>query len=215
MQIWYATSYIFLILTFNFISIGRSIVNYFGQGTWHLDLPYAVWYPFDAYDQNVFLFSYSQQLMWGFTCVFGILAINLLLGTLTDQICFEFNALGSNLKGLQLHRSHGAEDREKIRQYIQQHILLFKLAEELQKIMSFTLLMNYMLISVVMCTVGFQVIATDSLSESLKFLLFLMVCLLQTLSLSYFGNCIIEAVGIGLTGCLTDWRVFTPEIPFY
>lgn len=44
------------------------------------------------------------------------------------------------------------------------------------------------------------------MSESLKFLLFLLVCLLQTLSLSYFGNCIIDAV----SPCSTIFKSIFP-----
>lgn len=194
LQISFAVSYISLIMTFNFISIGRSIVNYFVDGRWFLELSYAVWYPFNVRDDRVFVLVYLDQLWWGFTCIVGVLAINLLLATITDQICFEFRALGMNLKALQLHRTHAKENVAKIRQLVVQHNAVINLSEEFAHIISFTLLMNFLLISVVLCTVGFQVIATTSVSESLKFLLFLMVCLLQTLSLSYFGNCIIEAV---------------------
>lgn len=195
LQVSYAVSYISLIMTFNFISIGRSIVIYFTDGHWFLELPYAVWYPFNVRDDRAFMLVYLQQLWWGFTCIMGVLAINLLLSTLTDQICFEFRALGVNLKALQLKREHGNENVTTIRRLVGHHNTVIELAEEFAHIISFTLLMNFLLISVVLCTVGFQVIATTSVSESLKFLLFLMVCLLQTLSLSYFGNCIIEAVG--------------------
>lgn len=201
LQNWYAVSYITLIMTFNFISIGRSIVNYMADGRWFLELPYAVVYPFNARDQRIFMFAYMQQLWWGFTCIIGVLAINLLLGTITDQLCFEFHALATNLRAMQLKRRNGAENVALIRRLVGQHNDIIRLAEEFGRIISFTLLMNFLLISVVMCTVGFQVIATDSVSESLKFLLFLMVCLLQTLSLSYFGNCIIESVGSSAATC--------------
>lgn len=192
-RITFASSYVTLIMTFNFISIGRSIVNYFHDGIWFLELPYAVWYPFNARD--VFIWIYLQQLAWGFTCILGVLAIDLLLSTLTDQICFEFEALGMRMKSLQLDRTKAPSDWKKIRELVVQHNVLIGNTEEFAAIISFTLLMNFLLISVVMCTVGFQVIATESVSESLKFLLFLMVCLLQTLSLSYFGDRIITAVG--------------------
>lgn len=196
LQVSYAISYITLIMTFNFISIGRSIVNFFVENYWFLELPYAVWYPFNVRDNRVFLIAYMQQLIWGFTCIIGVLAINLLLSTLTDQLCFAFYALGTDMRALVLRRESGKENVARISRMVQQHNAIIELAQEFGEIISFTLLMNFLLISVVMCTVGFQVIATESVSESLKFLLFLMVCLLQTLSLSYFGNCIIDAVSI-------------------
>lgn len=189
----YAISYIALIMTFNFISVGRSIVTYFQDGHWFLELPYAVWYPFNTREDGVFMLVYLQQLWWGFTCIMGVLAINLLLATVTDHICFEFYVLGGKFKALNLK---DVQCRSLIRDLVGHHNILIGLTQELASLISFSLLMNFMLITVVMCTVGFQIIATDSLSESLKFLLFLLVCLLQTLSLSYFGNRIMDAVGI-------------------
>lgn len=206
LQISYAISYMALIMTFNFISIGRSIVNYFVEGHWFLELPYAVWYPFNARDERIFMLAYVQQLWWGFTCVLGVLAINLLLGSITDKICFEFYALGTNLKALKLIRENAKQNVARISGLVAHHSAIIALAEEFAHIISFTLLMNFLLITVVMCTVGFQVIATDSVSESLKFLLFLLVCLLQTLSLSFFGNTIIDAV------CLTTYDAAIQEL---
>lgn len=194
LQISYAFSYIFLIMTFNFISIGRSIVSYFVDGHWFMELPYAVWYPFNVRDNRIFMPAYLQQLWWGFTCIVGVLAINLLVSTITDCICFEFHAVATDFRALVLKRQNERANVARIAELVKHHNAIIKLAEEFGGIISFTLLMNFLLISVVMCTVGFQVIATESTSESLKFLLFLMVCLLQTLSLSYFGNCIIDAV---------------------
>lgn len=192
----FSGSFVALILTFNFIPFTMTLIDYVAHGRWAKELPYFLWYPFDAYDNRWFAFCYFHQTWAGFTTVFGILAQVFLIGSSVLQFCFQFERISNALLKYRPGRALRSKDHQFLHQTVVQHIKILELAHEFADIISETILTNYICSSLVICFVGFQVIAGENLIIALKFLLFLFCSLMQTTVMSFFGHQMIEYVRI-------------------
>lgn len=188
----FASSYMTLINAFNFIPVIMAVVDFFENGVWKMELPYFIWYPFDS--DSAFTIIYLQQIWGGFTTVIAILAINLFLGATVTQFCIQFDVLNTKLKLLHPHKDNYLKDMKRISEIIKNHCDLIENFSVLEHLFSVSILVNYIMSSLIICLVGFQVVAGEDSFVIIKFLLFLICSLLQTMTMSYFGNQIIERV---------------------
>lgn len=194
LMIYFATSYMTLISTFNFIPFFVTVYEYFQEGVWKRELPYFIWYPFDPYTDAVFPVLYFLQSWAGFTTVIAILAFNIFLGALITLFCLQFDILNTKLKLLKPSKENYKNDLKELIKLIEIHTALFENCRLMGHIFSVSIFVNYIISSLVICLVGFQVVAGEETPVIFKFMLFLICSLIQTMTMSYFGNQIIERV---------------------
>lgn len=196
----FAVSFVTLIVTFNFIPFVVTVAQFLMQGrALEKQLPYFVWYPFDEYDTRIFPVIYLLQSWAGFTCVLSIAAMTVLMATVSILICLTFERIALDLSGLHddddiTTRLPDVRTVDRLRTLVRQHIAVIQVTEAFERTLSASIAIQYIISSLVICLVGFQVVAGDSLDDIIKFVLFLFCSLIQTYIISHYGNEIIEYV---------------------
>lgn len=187
----FAVAFIALIVTFNFIEIGGTVVHYLKSSAWEMSLPYFLWYPFDAYDSRYFVYVYMHQTWAGFTCVFAIISETFLIATSALQFCIQFESISNSILG-----NHPLRDKDEafVKRMTVQHNTTLSNAKGFQDIISVSIFIHHTCSSLIICCAGFQVLVGDNLTAMFKFMQFLFCSLMQTIVISYFGNEISEYV---------------------
>lgn len=187
----FAVCYLILIFAFNFTPLIASFVNFYSglSSDWTLGLPYLMLFPFDPkVPLTRYVFVYVLESWAGFTAVVSCLAMNLFLGSMITQLCLHLKIMRVQLRAVDLRQ------RNQLRTIVIKHCELIKCCQDLEETFSTSLFVNYMCSSLLICFVGFQVVVGTNYFEIIKFCLFLISSLLQTLSLSHFGQAIIDNV---------------------
>lgn len=191
----FAVAFLALIVTFNFIEFGGTVVHYLNSGAWEMSLPYFLWYPFDAYDRRYFPYVYLHQTWAGFTCVFAIMAETFLIATSALQFCIQFESISNSIRG---YHPHKGKDEAFVRRITLQHNSTLSNTKGFQDIISVCIFIHHTCSSLIICCAVFHVVVGDNLTAMFKFMQFLFCSLMQTIVLSYFGNEISECVRPGL-----------------
>ncbi|CAO1400259.1 unnamed protein product [Diamesa hyperborea] len=192
----FSTMYMGLIWLFNLMPVFISIYLYFDEGViYHKQLPYIMWYPFDPLQPIVFEISYIV-VMWGaFTCALSILSTDLLYCSVLTLLCLLFDILKMDLQQLNLKK--GSAISKDLKKLIVFHNDLIGISNQLEKIFSVSILINFVGSSIILCLVGFQASAGVKTSELIKFGIFLLSSMVQILLLCWYGNKLIESsVGV-------------------
>lgn len=192
----FAVLFIVLISSFNFSPV---IVNiwqvYSGQGEWNTEFPFYMWFPFDPTASTpLYIVMYLLESWGGFTAVMSCLAMNLFLGAVVTQLCLQLKILKKDLQEA-VESEDGDEKRNHQLKIITiKHNQIINCCREMDDIFTVSIFFNYMSSSLIICLVLFQVVVGEDLVEIIKFCLFLMSSLLQTLTMSHFGQEIIDHV---------------------
>lgn len=89
-----------MIWLFNLTPLVDTIIGYISAGTWEMNLPYIIWYPFDPYPRGWFEVNFVSQIWAGYGSSAGMLATDLLLCGMVMEICMHFDHLSRTLNGL-------------------------------------------------------------------------------------------------------------------
>lgn len=191
----------FLILYFGMVNLFHLIpiiittMEYMETGQLSLELPYQTWFPFDVYNKYIFPWMYVNENIWGLVAILIILCENLMLGLLISQVCIQFDILSNKIRTMRKRIPNRSADlRAEFRDLVIQHLKLIELSDEIGDLFALSLVINYFLNSIIICSTGFQIVFNKNYAESIKFFFLLLCILLQTLSLSYHGNHITECV---------------------
>lgn len=92
-MIGYSALQMVMIWLFNLVPFSDAIIQYSRDGTWNVDFPYIIWYPFDPYPSGWFEVNFLLQMWAGYVAAAGILASDLLLCSIVLQICMHFDRL--------------------------------------------------------------------------------------------------------------------------
>lgn len=194
----FAIVFIFLISSFNFSPVVVNILEvYLGHSKWNADFPFTLWYPFDPASSTTLYVGLYLWLVWaGFTAVLSGLAMSLFLGALVTQFCLQLKRLN-----LMLQETLNVPSRNNppkgvllLRDFVIKHNEIISYCMEMEDIFSMSLFYHYIMSSVNLCLGLFMVIAGVKWEDFIKFCLFLISCLLQTLTISHFGQYIIDNV---------------------
>lgn len=192
-----------LVSAFNFTPVILNTANfYLGHSEWNSDYPFFTWFPFDASSSiGIYVGMYLLQMWAGFVAVLSCLGMNLFLGAIITQLCLQFKMLKRDLKeAVDLHRRGHREIKSRfdLGVMVMKHDQLIKCCQETENTFAVSILVNYIVSSLILCLVLFQVVVGDKLSDVFKFSLFLFSTVLQTLSMSRFGQDIIDHVSVKL-----------------
>lgn len=183
--------FVLFITTLNYISLIAALVNYFKVGVFEKQLPYFIWYPFNAFDDRWYNYMYLHQSWAGFTTIFAMLAELFLIGTTVLQFCIQFERIAISIRE---YRPNKETNQQFLSRTIAQHSFILDRADEFVNIISATLFLHYMLSSMIICFAGFQVMAGEDVYDKFKFILFLFCSLIQTIIVGKFGNDMMDYV---------------------
>ena len=167
---------------------------------------YAVnfWFPFDEYRVAIFPFVQLYTQLMAFLAFSFILVPNSLLLVLVTVITMEFGFLNSNLKLMKLKKNEIAIN---MTYFIDRHNKLLDICETLKVMFEPILLCNFLISSLIMCMISFQLLTTASntLTHMID-ILYIATFATQIWLLCFFGQKLIDsssAVGDKIYGC--DW----------
>ncbi|KAL0821162.1 hypothetical protein ABMA28_005781 [Loxostege sticticalis] len=188
-----------LICVYNYAPPTFMIYHYAVTGEVVFKQPYAVLLPFPLDMWTTWSIVYVLSGIGGFVCILFFTTADALFCVLTSQICNNFSILSNEILNLD------GKNAFKLGKIVQRHQYLLKLSDDLEDIFKLPNLVNYLVGSVEICTLGFS-ITIGYWSHFLGYVLFLLSVLLQILMMSVFGeNIIKESRKVGEAAYLCNW----------
>ncbi|KAL0870624.1 hypothetical protein ABMA27_005584 [Loxostege sticticalis] len=188
-----------LVCVYNYAPLIFMIYHHAVTGEVVFKQPYAVLLPFPLDMWTTWSIVYVLSGIGGLICILFITTADGLYCILTSQICNNFSILSDEIQNL---------DRNNVLKLgiiVQRHQYLLKLSNDLEDIFKLPNLVNYLVGSVEICTLGFS-ITIGYWSHFLGYVLFLLSVLLQILMMSVFGeNIITESRKVGEAAYLCNW----------
>lgn len=174
-----------------------AIVGYLMSGQWTFTQIMVIRYPFDPY-QGYWIVVVQLWEGWrvvGSTVILS--AITVLLGTIIMQIVLQFRILAKSLAALDLHSAATYHrDLQQLTILVQKHNELLRLAQDIQDAYSFSLLVNYLLSSVVICVFSFLIASIRDPSNLIIFFNHLFAFVSYNFTYSVFGQQLIDNVRV-------------------
>lgn len=193
------------------LPIAFPVFPFIAYGTMEVTVNY--WYPFDPYRVEIFPFV----LIWidwvAYNCLLYLLATDSLLYGLIAAIAMEFDILRVEFSNLRLVPKH--ERVQKIQNLTDQHNNLLDITDKLQNIYSLSFLYSFVISSLIMCFIAFQ-LSTGATTIAIYafYVPYLGMIGGQIFLLCFLGQKLIdssEAIADGAYNC--GWECFT-EISF-
>ncbi|KAH8266209.1 hypothetical protein KR038_009304, partial [Drosophila bunnanda] len=181
--------------TFSFYPAIKATVkyNFLGYDTFDRNFGFLIWFPFDATSNNIiYWITYWDIAHGAYLAGIAFLCADLLLVVVITQICMHFNYISLRLEN---HPCNPGEDRENIEflvWIIRYHDKCLNLCEHVNSLYSFSLLLNFLMASMQICFIAFQV--TESTVEVIIiYCIFLMTSMVQVFMVCYYGDSLIAA----------------------
>ncbi|EDV51296.1 odorant receptor 67c [Drosophila erecta] len=181
--------------TFSFYPAIKATVkfNFLGYDTFDRNFGFLIWFPFDATKNNlIYWITYWDIAHGAYLAGIAFLCADLLLVVVITQICMHFKYISMRLED---HPCNSNEDKENIEfliGIIRYHDKCLKLCEHVNDLYSFSLLLNFLMASMQICFIAFQV--TESTAEVIIiYCIFLMTSMVQVFMVCYYGDSLILA----------------------
>lgn len=175
-----------------------------------MDLPVKYWFPFDAYRPTTFPFSLMWMEFIAWNCCVSLLACDSLLYALITIIAMEFDILKDDLLNMKFPPRH--ERVEMIKSFTERHNKLLELGDKLQNIFSLTFLFSFVISSLVLCFIAFQLSTSKDMSIYSFYVPYLLMIAGQVLLLCFYGQKMVDSsqtVVNGVYNC--GWENFGDE----
>lgn len=174
-------------------------VRYLLTGYWNFELYLYIRYPFDKYAVPWVMVAYVWE-VWvilGSTCIFSVVMV--LVGAMTMQMCLQYKLLANEFKKIKFCAGNYEGDRLRLIQLMDKHRELIDIGQKMNDVFTFSLLVNYLLSSIIICLFCFLIAtAHDSFMGTLMFIeITSFIC--YTTLLSYFGQLVIDTVSLKLS----------------
>ncbi|EDV96943.1 odorant receptor 67c [Drosophila grimshawi] len=181
--------------TFSFYPAFKATIkyNFLGYETFDRNFGFLIWFPFDATTKNwVYWITYWDIAHGAYLAGIAFLCADLLLVVVITQLCMHFNYISTCLES---HPCNADQDEENVRfltTMIKHHNKCLMLCEQVNNMYSFSLLLNFLMASMQICFIAFQV--TESTVEViLIYCIFLMTSMVQVFLVCYYGDALIAA----------------------
>ncbi|EDW70174.1 odorant receptor 67c [Drosophila virilis] len=167
--------------------------NFLGYETFDRNFGFLIWFPYDATTKNwVYWITYWDIAHGAYLAGTAFLCADLLLVVVITQLCMHFSYIATRLEA---HPCNPDEDAENVRflaTLIKYHDKCLTLCELVDSMYSFSLLLNFLMASMQICFIAFQV--TESTIEViLIYCIFLMTSMVQVFLVCYYGDALIAA----------------------
>ncbi|XP_016933675.3 odorant receptor 67c [Drosophila suzukii] len=181
--------------TFSFYPAIKASVkfNFLGYETFDRNFGFLIWFPFDATSSNlVYWIMYWDIAHGAYLAGIAFLCADLLLVVVITQICMHFNYISMRLEEHPCKPEEDKENKEFLIYIIRYHDKCLKLCEHVNDLYSFSLLLNFLMASMQICFIAFQV--TESTVEVIIiYCIFLMTSMVQVFMVCYYGDSLIAA----------------------
>lgn len=193
-----------LIVSILLIFTVAPVLKFVVSGVWIDKLPLEMWFPFDECNP----FAYNVVFFWELYIVqlgtiLALLGADMALYGFVALISMEFEVLCGRLRELKDVAS--ADTLNSLIELIRFHETLVRLSGNLERIYSFSALINFVSSSILICLFGYQFSSDVSMENFVKFAFSIMAALSQILLLCYYGNKLTSAsqqVAIAAYDCL-------------
>lgn len=173
---------IFVVL---YIPVVGAAIPYLINGTMQLTVNY--WFPFDAYKFTTFPIALFWADLISGNALILLMAADSLLFAMITVIAMEFDFLKDDME--QLTCAPKEERNKKFVDLVQRHSKLLELSEKLEDIYGLTFLVSFVISSLIMCFVAFQLsIAETNISAYMFYIPYLGMVGGQILLLCWFGQ---------------------------
>lgn len=176
-------------MLFVYIPLLIPIVGFFYDGS--MKLPINFCFPFNVYRPKIFLLAVAWIEFVSYNFLAFLLLCDSLLYALITIVAMEFDFLSFELRNLKLPVKH--ERQKTIQNLVERHDKLLAVSDELQSIFDVTFLCCFLLSSLVMCFLAFQVSIATKLEDLCFFTSFFMMNAGQVWLLCFHGQKIIDS----------------------
>ncbi|KAH8262462.1 hypothetical protein KR026_007118, partial [Drosophila bipectinata] len=181
--------------TFSFYPAIKATVKFqfLGYETFDRNFGFLIWFPFDATSSNVVYWIMYWDIAHGaYLAGIAFLCADLLLVVVITQICMHFEYISMRLEEHPCHPGAVKENKEFLISMIRYHDKCLRLCEHVNDLYSFSLLLNFLMASMQICFIAFQV--TESTVEVIIiYCIFLMTSMVQVFLVCYYGDSLIAA----------------------
>ena len=186
----YGVMFIFAVL-----GLFQPIISYLLSGSMRIDVNY--WFPFDPFTSFAFPFVLFWASFIGFNSIILMLASDSLLYALITMIAMEFDILKLDFNEMNI-KSKNERDATIVK-LIERHCKLIELSDKLENIYSTICFACFVVTSVILCFITFQLSTTKvDLNILLFYVPYLGAMAWQVLLLCLFGQKLMDAsFGIG------------------
>lgn len=166
-----------------------SIVPFILFGTMRLFLNY--WYPFDPYQVNTFPFAYAWVLWAAYFSLTNMLATDATLYAIITILSMEFDILKSDL--MNILKNLRDERSKKMNELVDHHNILMSLCDRLEAIYSVTFLFSFVISSLIMCFVVFQISQSNNFATIAFYFSYLGMMGGPIMMLCFYGQKLIDS----------------------
>ncbi|XP_022232448.2 odorant receptor 67c [Drosophila obscura] len=179
--------------TFSFYPALKASVkfNFLGYETFDRNFGFLIWFPFDATSSNlVYWIVYWIIAHGAYLAGIAFLCADLLLIVVITQICMHFSYISMRLEEHPCEPGRDKENVEFLVWIIRYHDKCLILCEHVNSLYNFSLLLNFLMASMQICFIAFQV--TESTVEVIIiYCIFLMTSMVQVFLVCYYGDTLI------------------------
>lgn len=189
-----------------FFSIAMRIVPYILFGEMKLTVFY--WFPFEIYQQETFLIALLLIDWFTYTLLGCLLAADALLYSFIEMLTIEFEILRIELQNLKFGEE--IERKQKVSKLKGHHNKLLDLCDKLQSMYSLTFLFSFVISSLIMCCVAFQLSPGNANVDAYMFYIPYMGMMGgQILLLCHFAQALIDSTVAVAEGAFdSGWESF-------
>ena len=185
------------------VPIVLNIIPYLVNRTVTITVNY--WFPFNPYEDGNFFFAWLWMNWVAWMILFSLLGSDSLLYGLITVIAMEFDLLQDNLELINSMSKH--ERKLKVKHLIDRHNKLLDITEKLKNIYSSIFLFIFVITSMILCLVLFQLSTGPSIFDSLFLVSYVAIMGGEVLILCYFGQKLLdssESIADGIYNC--NWE---------
>lgn len=166
------------------------------NGTWFLKLLGLLWYPFDSEDNRYRGFAYIWEI-WGLTiATAAIMIVSTFLGSTSLLLCSQFNSLAREFRDLKPMKVSLVADYKKLTKLSRKHNYLISMASELEDTYRVSLVVNYVMSSLVIAFIAFLLIKEDEINKRVENIIIFICSFFYNSLFSYYGNSLLTCVSI-------------------
>lgn len=163
------------------------LISYIDDTPYVFELPFKMWSPIRLDTPISFYVALFMQFDTIYASVLAILAVNTFFVSIVGLISLQFNMLAQNIREIP------PNDQSRAIQLTRVHNRLIEISKQFSQLISRTEFVNHILSSIALCCALFQVVSSEP-SEIFRFLIFIICVLIQTFTMSYIGDVLIQHV---------------------
>lgn len=183
---------LYVIYTLNFT---LATISYFLTDEWNLKLPRLLWYPFDPHSsvaRSILVYVWE---CWGTQATTrAVVTMGVFLGSISNHICVQFDGLTRRFLELRPSERTVKSDYEKLISLLREHNYLIRVCEELGDIFRASLLVNYVLSSIVIGCFGFLILNEPVMTQKMEYIFDFICFMCYNCLFSIYGDALMERV---------------------